>query len=196
MSKFCPNCGKELPDDSKFCLECGHDFSKNKNNSTTLSGDNDSNIFLNGKIFLILIVIILIIGAVFIFGFNGNNNNDISTNISSGVDLTITEINGYDADYDNKTSYTYYVNALFTKVPDDKEGYLVKTIYYDNNNTEIGNTVESLSNLYLDTKYPVAFGFYTVYKLVNIDNVKVQIIKDGNVLDEFNSKVDQNKIRW
>jgi len=25
---FCPNCGKEIPDDSKFCLYCGYQTSK------------------------------------------------------------------------------------------------------------------------------------------------------------------------
>ena len=195
MSKFCPNCGKELPDDSNFCLECGYDFSKKSLKSEVSASENDSSMFLNGKVFLLLIAIILIVGAIFIFSSTGNHDGG-ANKPTSGVDLTISDVKGYDADSDGKKSYTYYLEVLFTKVPNNKDEYLVKTIYYDENNTEIGNTVESLSNVYFDTDYPIYVGDYTTYKLVKIDNVKVQIIKDGEVLDEFSSKVDQNKIRW
>ena len=68
--------------------------------------------------------------------------------------------------------------------------------FYDENNTEIGNTIESLSSVYYDSDYPISLGHYTTYNLVKADSVKIQIIKDDKVLDEFSSKIDQNKIRW
>lgn len=197
MSKFCPNCGKELPDDSNFCLECGYDFSRKTSKSGGLpSKSDDSNIFLNGKIFLVVIVIILIVGAILIFSSNGNDGGADDAKPTSGVDLTISDVKGYDGGSGSDKSYTYYVEVLFTKVPNNKDEYLIKTVYYDENNTEVGNTIESLSNVYYDTDFPISIGHYTAYKLVKVDNVKVQIIKDGKVLDEFSSKVDQNKIRW
>lgn len=199
MVKFCPNCGKELSDDSKFCIECGYDFSKSNTSKANFVSkkiqDNDS-IFMNGKIFLVLIVIVLIVGAVFILGSTGNQNasDNSPAKSPSEVALTITEVNGYDGSVGNKTAYTFYVEALFTKVPSDTDGYIVKTIYCDSNNTEIGSTIESLSQIYYDSDYALSFGYYTSYKLVKVDNVKVQIIKDNEVIDEFTSKVDQNKI--
>lgn len=202
MAKFCPNCGKELPDDSKFCMECGYDFSKSGTSKASFvpkrMQDSDS-VFLNGKIFLVLIVIVLIVGAVFILSSGGNNNNATDTapvKSQSEVALTITDVSGYDGSVGNKTVYTFYVEALFTKVPSNTEGYIVKTIYCDSNNTEIGSTIESLSQVYYESDYALSFGYYTSYKLVKVDNVKVQIIKDNEVVDEFTSKVDQNKIRF
>ena len=191
MTKFCPNCGKELPDESKFCLECGYDFSKK---TSKQNSDDNSNIFLNGKVFLVLIAIILIVGAIFIFGSGNHGGADDNAQPTSGVSLTITEVAGYDSK--NPKSYTYYVEALFSKVPSNMDEYMVKTIYYDENNTEIGNTIESLSSVYYDSDYPISLGHYTTYNLVKADSVKIQIIKDDKVLDEFSSKIDQNKIRW
>lgn len=195
MSKFCPNCGKELPDDSKFCLECGYSLSKKT--APVKSTGIDSNLLTSGNIFLVIIVIILIIGGLVILT-SGNGSNDSSSSIHSGdVSLTISDVSGWSSQHDNNTtSYTYYVEALFTKVPSNKDGYIVKTIYCDANNTEIGNTVESLSQIYHKSDYSLSFGTYTTYKQVKVDNVKVQIIKDGNVSDEFTAKVDQNKLNF
>ena len=51
MTKKCPECGKQVPDEAHFCADCGHDFFQ-KNSP----GSSDS-IFSNGKIFLVLIAV-------------------------------------------------------------------------------------------------------------------------------------------
>lgn len=49
MSKFCPNCGKELESGAKFCVNCGSTVNADANSSTpvnnyvTVNQQNDSN---------------------------------------------------------------------------------------------------------------------------------------------------------
>ena len=197
MTKYCPKCGKELPDNAKFCMDCGYGIEKQ-------SGSESSNIFSNGKIFIILIAVILVVGGIFIVssGLGGGNNSQASNNDAvddaSHVDLTITEIGGWDtqADKDSKESYTLYTEALFDKVPDDIKGYNVKTKYYDANGSEIGHETEKLDEVYYDSSYSISFGYYTSYKMPNPDHVTVEIIKDGKVIDNYTEKIDRNKIDY
>ncbi len=186
MTKNCPNCGKSLPEEARFCGECGYDFSKESQ---------EDNIFKNGKIFLVLIAIIIVVGAFVIFSFGGNNGSVEVVDDANHVDMTITEVKGYDGTNDGKTYYTIYTSALFNNMPDDMKGYNVKTSYFDENNTEIGYEIESLSHIYYDTEYALSFGYYKSYvKPTDLDHVTVEIIKDGDIIDNFTAKVDKNKI--
>lgn len=200
MTKYCPECGKELPDEAHFCLECGYDFFQS--NTSTVGNiknmKNNDSIFTNGKIFLILIAIVVIVGAVilFSFGLNGDGNDTTTNNVEHVVDLTITDVSGWDSDSSNKHSYTLYTKAIFNKVPSDLKGYNIKTTYYDKNGSEIGNEIETLDNVYYDTNYAISFGYYTSYVLPNPDYVVVEIIKDGQVVDNFTAKIDQSGIDY
>ena len=190
MSKTCPKCGKEQPDDVKFCMECGYSFS----NSPSAK---NSGMLSNGKIFLAIIAVILIFGAAFILTSGGNTNN-VTADVDDvdHVDLTITDVLDYDSSYDNKTSYTIYTEALFLDVPSDMKGYLVKTKYYDKNNTLLGQESEKLSNVYYDSDYSISFGYYTSYKKLDLDHVNVEIVKSGETIDNFTAKIDRNKIDY
>ncbi|WP_405295995.1 zinc ribbon domain-containing protein [Methanobrevibacter sp.] len=195
MTKNCPKCGKELPDNAKFCMDCGYSIEK--------PSGNGNNILSNGRIFIVLIVIILVVGGIFILtsGFGGNNDTQTNDNVqdaSSPVDMTITEVSGWDSegDEDTKQSYTLYTEALFNKVPDDIKGYNVKTIYYDDNGSEIGHETEKLDEIYYDSSYALSFGYYTTYKLPDPDHVTVEIIKDGKVIDSYTEQIDRNKIDY
>lgn len=200
MSKYCPDCGKELPDDAHFCLDCGYDFfQKNQSSPSAIRNiTNKDSIFSNGKIFLILIAIVVVIGAVIILSFglsgNGGNSADVSQSEGSVVDLTITEVDGWDSNSSGKHSYTLYTEALFNKIPSDLNGYNVKTTYYDKNNTEIGHEIETLSHAYHKTNYAISFGYHTTYKKPNPNHVTVEIIKDGKTVDTFTSQINQGEI--
>ena len=189
MSKSCPKCGKELPDDAKFCMDCGYSF-----NST--GDDSKPSIFANGSIFIILIAIILVVGGIFIItsSWSGNGSGDVVENVSV-VDLTISGVGGWDSD-GSKKSYTLYTEAIFDKVPDDIKEYNVKTTYYDKNDSEIGHETETLDDVYYDSDYALSFGYYTTYIKPNPDHVTVEIIKEGNVVDSFTEKIDQSKIDY
>ncbi|MBQ6100165.1 MAG: zinc ribbon domain-containing protein [Methanobrevibacter sp.] len=196
MTKVCPNCGKEVPDDAHFCVDCGHDFIK-KDSSKTFSKNNSNNIFTNGKIFLVLIAVVVIVGAAIILSFgSGGHGSEPVDEIKHEVDLTITEVDGWDGDSSSKKSYTLYTEAIFNKVPSDLKGYNVKTTYVDANGSDIGYEIETLDNVYYDSNYALSFGHYTTYKKPNPDHVNVEIIKDGKTIDNFTSKIDKSKIDY
>ena len=112
------------------------------------------------------------------------------------LDSMSVDTNSTNCDYDNKTSYTIYTEALFLDVPSNLKGYLVKTSYYDKNDTLLGQETEKLSNVYYDSDYSISFGHYTSYKKLNLDHVNVEIIKSGETIDNFTAKVDRNKIDY
>jgi hypothetical protein len=107
--------------------------------------------------------------------------------------LTITDVGGWDSN-SGKKSYTLYTDALFNDVPKDMKGYIVRTSYFDDNDTQIGQETEKLEQVYYDSDYALMFGLYTTYKLPDPDHVVVEIIKDGKVIDNYTSKIDKNKI--
>ena len=188
MSKTCPNCGKTAADDVKFCMDCGYRFAEgaSKKGSSSLS---------DGKIFLVIIAVILLAGAAIIFNMgNDSNSSGNAVDDVEHVDLTIKEVSGYESDYDGKTRYTIYTEALFMEVPSDMSGYIVKTSYCDKNGTVLGQETEKLSYVYYDTDYDISFGYYDSYKKLDLDHVNVEIIKGGKTIDNFTANVDKNKI--
>lgn len=194
MSKICSNCGKEVPDNARFCMDCGTPFDNNK------VADTSTGSFNLGMLFIILIIAAIIVGGIFILtsgnGGSGNNGQDVVETPESLVELTITEVSGWDSDSSSKKSYTLYTEALFDKVPDDLKGYNVKTTYYDDNDKAIGHEIESLDDIYYDSNYALSFGFYTTYSKPNPDHVTVEIIKSGNVVDSFTEQIDTSKISY
>lgn len=190
MSKICPKCGKELPDNAKFCMDCG--YTLEEKSEGMLSS------FPLPTLFIILIVAILLIGGAFILSSSFKDNTkapDKSDEVTHAVDLTITDVSGWDSD-SGKKSYTLYTQAIFNKVPDNLKGYNVKTTYYDTNGSEIGHETETLDNVYYDSNYALSFGFYTTYKLPNPDHVTVEIINGGKVIDSYTEQIDKNKIDY
>ena len=95
---FCPNCGKELKDGSKFCKYCGYKITP-KSNANTVPTNDDTTANTkerNEKILIgVLIAAIAILAIVFVaFGtglFNGNgadNSQDLSSSSSKPVSLS------------------------------------------------------------------------------------------------------------
>jgi hypothetical protein len=190
MSKICPKCGKELPDNAKFCMDCG--YTLEEKSEGMLSS------FPLPTLFIVLIVAILLIGGAFILSSSFKDNTkapDKSNDVTHAVDLTITDVSGWDSD-SGKKSYTLYTEAIFNKVPDNLKGYNVKTTYYDTNGSEIGHETETLDNVYYDSNYALSFGFYTTYKLPDPDHVTVEIINGGKVIDSYTEQIDKNKIDY
>lgn len=191
MTKSCQKCGSKVADDAKFCPNCGFDF-RSSGNAQASDGKFDFHM-----LFVILIISSLIIGSILILTVDWDDAKVSSTTDDvDHVDITITDVLGYDGDSSSKKSYTLYTYALFNKVPSDLKGYNVKTTYYDKNNTQIGSDIESLSHIYYDSDYALSFGYYTTYKKPNPDYVTVEIIKDGKTIDNFTSQIDQGKIKY
>lgn len=195
MSKKCPECGDDVPNQAHFCPNCGYDFFQESNSKPVVSSGDG--IFSNGKIFLVLIAIVILVGAGVLIAMTfGGNHTDASDDApESEVDLTITEVSGWDSS-SGKKSYTLYTEAILNKAPSDIKGYNIKTTYFDANGTEIGHEIETLSDVYYDGDYDLSFGYYTTYQKPNPDHVNVEIIKDGKVIDNFTSKIDTTKIDY
>lgn len=176
-----------MPDNAKFCLNCGYKLDTEDNSFSNNKEDtlNNQSIFKNGKIFLILIFIVLIIGGGIILTSTGNSPEKNVENVS----LTITNVGGYGTE-----SFTLYTEALFEHVPSNLEGYNIKTSYYDDNNKLIGSETEKLSSVYYDSEYSIIFGNYNSYKKPNPKYVKVEIIKDGSTVNEYKYNIDKTKI--
>lgn len=190
MTRSCPKCGKKVPDDAKFCMDCGYSFD-------TTEKDNK---FSVSNLFIILIAAVLIIGGIFILtsGSGGDHSQKDVIDDVDHVDLTITDVLGWDysGDSSSKPSFTLYTEAIFNSVPDDLKGYNVKTRYFDSNDTEIGHETETLENIYYESNYALSFGHYTTYQLPDADHVTVEIIKNGKVIDSYTEKIDKNKIDY
>lgn len=192
MSKNCPKCENELPDNAKFCSNCGYKFEIGSNSTSnsqpsSINNQNNFNIFNNGKIFLILIFLVIIIGGGIILISTGNSLDNKLENVT----LTITNVGGF-----GEESYTLYTEALFDHVPSTLDGYNIKTSYYDDNNTLIGSENEKLKSVYHDSEYSLSFGYYTSYKKPNPKYVTVEIIKEGSTVNQFKYEIDRNKIEF
>lgn len=192
MSKLCPNCGEDLPDDAHFCGNCGYEFFKD---NSIKKADGNGGSILSGKMILVLIAILIIAGAaVFSTMQSGSDTSDNTKEIA----MTITEVTGYsfDSDYDNKTYYSLYTHALLSNVPSNLDGYLLKTNYYDENGTRIGQETDSLKNVYSSEypDYPVSFAFFDSNKKPHPDYVTVDIIKDGQTINNYTYEIDKSDI--
>lgn len=85
---FCPKCGKDLPDNVKFCKYCGSEI-KNKRNlshAPISTGDDEKskNIVIIGLVVLI-VVLVVVFAAVGVGLFNGSNDSSSSDASSSVV---------------------------------------------------------------------------------------------------------------
>ena len=190
----CPNCDTYNPDNAKFCIECAYsleDVPVNKEEKPVKTDTaSDSGSALGGIILIAIIAIAVVAVGFFIFGSGGSDN--VQPNI------TITFDQAYASDYESngKISYTYTVNGYINNYPDNDAGYMIKTIYYDSNGSQITSTVRKLSDFKGDEKYSFAstLGSYYTDNYIDIDHVSVQILKDNVVLDEFNSTMDKNRL--
>ena len=194
MSKTCPNCGVNSPDNAKFCIECAHsleDVPVNKEEKSVQKDTASNNGSALGGIIVIAIIAITVVGVgFFIFGSGGSDN------VQPNITITFDDVYVDDYEYDGKISYTYFVNGFINNYPDNDGGYMVKTIYYDSNGSQITSTVRKLSDFKGDEKYSFAstLGSYYTDNYIDIDHISVQILKDNVVLDEFNSTMDKNRL--
>lgn len=200
MAKNCPKCNHENLDDAHYCNKCGYRFG----NSSKSSTKEYSKIFM----FLIIVIVIAVCAVVLNFGLNVNQTTadvPLSSNVtdSDTFNVIISNVDGFSSDYEddgkNKTSYYLFTQVLLPNMPEDTQGYLIKTTYYDDNDTRIGQSVDSLSSV---TQYmvnpddEVSVGSYDSFKKPDIDHVVVEIVKNNNVIDNDTYMVDRGSIEF
>ena len=193
MSKTCPNCGVNSPDNAKFCIECAYsleDVPVNKEEKTSQKDTSSDSSRAFGGIVLIAVIAIAVV-AVGFFIFSGMSNN-----VQPNITITFDQVYASDYESNGKNHYSYYVKGYISNYPDNDADYMIKTIYYDSNGSQITSTVKKLSEFKNDQKsnYASSFGSYYTDNYVDIDHVSVQILKDNAVLNEFNSTMNKNKL--
>ncbi|WP_407431718.1 hypothetical protein [Methanobrevibacter sp.] len=194
MSKTCPNCGVNSPDNAKFCIECAYsleDVPVNKEEKPVKKDTSSENGSVLGGIIIIAVIVIAVV-AVGFFIFGSGQSNNVEPNIT----ITFDQVYANNYESSGKTYYSYNVNGYINNYPENDAGYMIKTIYYDSNGSQITSTVKKLSDFKGHEKYSFAstLGSYYTENYVDIDHVSVQIIKDNAVLNEFNSTMNKNKL--
>ena len=194
MSKTCPNCGVNSPDHAKFCIECAHsleDVPINKEEKPPQNSEDDKSSLALGCIMLVVIAAIIIVAVGFIFlGWGGGNTSQ------DNITITFGEVYAFDSTSNGKTYYNYYVNGYFDKMPKDIEKYMIKTKYCDSSGKELTSTSKRLSDFKNDVNHDYAstISTYQTQNYINVDHVCVQILKDNQVVNEFNSTMNTNKV--
>ena len=85
---FCPSCGKEIKDGSKFCKYCGADIKSKKSSPQSSNSSDNSKIIIIGALIAVIVILAVVIG-VFGFGLMDSGNNNVSsldTNNAVGTD--------------------------------------------------------------------------------------------------------------
>lgn len=194
MSKTCPNCGVNSPDNAKFCIECAHsleDVPINKEEKPPQNSEDNKSSLALGCIMLVVIVAIIIVAVGFIFlGWGGGNTSQ------DNITITFGEVYAFDSTSNGKTYYNYYVNGYFDKMPKDIEKYMIKTKYCDSSGKELTSTSKRLSDFKNDVNhnYASTISTYQTQNYINVDHVCVQVLKDNQVVQEFNSTMNTNKL--
>ena len=177
MSKICPNCGVNSPDNAKFCIECKtnlEDVPINKEEKTS------QNINLKQRriIFIAIIAIAIFTAGFFISGLGGSN-------ISITFDEVYVEANNYSSGME----YTYCVAGYINNFPNDKDNYIIRTVLYGTDGKELTSTTKKLSSFdkYSDLSY--TFFYETTKNHMDVNHASVQIIKNNQVLNKFNSTI-------
>ena len=195
MSKTCPNCGVNSPDNAKFCIECAESLEgvpinkEEKVKKTPSSSSDDGGSVIPCIIGIIIVVVIVVAAASFIFNSGGE---DAQKNIT----VTFSDVYVFSGTSSGVQYYYYYVNGFINNFPNDLDGYAVKTLYSDKNDNELVSTTEKLSYFERskDSKYDTLISSYATPNYLDVDHVTVQIIKDGVVLNEYKSNMNTNKL--
>ena len=221
MSKYCPKCGNELPDDAQFCNECGYSVLVDDNspvketpkkvqkteetenskkdidellfNEAPAEAKSDDN--MDSKIFSSKASFNLpknkILIPVAVIVIIIIGIAIFSSNLFYNPDSISITITDISGT-SGESGYYYNVNAIFNNLPSNTQGYFLKTTYYDSNGNALATTTEGL-NTVDNSEYGSYFGFYNSHKYLAINHAKIEIIHDGNVVKEATGNFDMNK---
>ena len=72
---------------------------------------------------------------------------------------------------------------------------MVKTIYCDSSGKELATTTDKMSKFKNDVEmdYASMISTYQTQNFINVDHVCVQILKDNQMVQEFNATMNMNK---
>lgn len=194
MSKTCPNCGVNSPDNAKFCIECAESLEgvpiNKEEKPPQKSEENNGSVALGCGIMIVIAAIIIVAVGFLFLGWGGGDAGQ------ENITITFDEVYVSNHNSDGKTYYSYFVKGFFDKMPKDIEKYMVKTKYIDSSGKELTSTSKRLSDFKNDVKYDFSstLSYYQTQNYLDVDHVCVQIINDNQVVHEFNATMDKNKL--
>ena len=194
MSKTCPNCGVNSPDNAKFCIECAESLEgvpiNKEEKLPQKSEESDGSVALGCGIMIVIAAIIIVAVGFLFLGWGGGDAGQ------ENITITFDEVYVSNHISDGKTYYNYFVNGFFDKMPKDIEKYMVKTKYIDSRGNELTSSSKRLSDFKNDVNHDFSstLSFYQTQNYIDVDHVCVQIIKDNQVVQEFNSTMNKNKL--
>lgn len=125
---FCPNCGEELSDDSKFCNKCGEKIEEDKTDVKKTKEQAKPKNSNNKKIIIILAVIVIILAVI-----------SIPFILNSSVPAEIVVPEGFTLESDESGILTYVEPESYDKI--DIQESSVPSKDYPNENVGILKTV-------------------------------------------------------
>lgn len=194
MSKTCPNCGVNSPDNAKFCIECAESLEgvpiNKEEKPPKKSEESDGSVALGCGIMIVIAAIIIVAVGFLFLGWGGGDAGQ------ENITITFDEVYVSNHNSDGKTYYNYFVNGFFDKMPKDIEKYMVKTKYIDSRGNELTSSSKRLSDFKNDVNHDFSstLSFYQTQNYIDVDHVCVQIIKDNQVVQEFNTTMNKNKL--
>lgn len=182
MTKFCQNCGSELPKDADVCISCGKEVNKKNNNKKSNK---------TAIIIIVVIVALLVIGGVSSLG-KENNLSDNSDNTNESTN----ENNDSSA---NESVIIYQDDDFLVEITNWEYKFIsdriVLSLYIENNSDTDTNFLID-DGISIDG-YMVDGGYF--YKTVNAntktnEEVSVYGLKDNDIdgenAKEMNFKLD------
>lgn len=217
---YCGNCGHKLPDDSKFCPNCGQTINAQKqtqnkgidsnelvDNSVTLVKDGASGFkekwstWSGGKKLFSLIVCCCI-GWIIISSIMGaltpDKNAELFDQTNEGKNITLIKesTKGYAFYSSEKPVYDYSVSGVLKNIPKDSNGFTVRGTFYDESGKEVGSDESDLDyfEYYTENSDPTQIVGIQTHEMVNIDKVKIEILNpEGEIVFEKTVKYNMDK---
>ena len=211
---YCENCGEKLPENAKFCQNCGTQVQNSKINNEKSSSTDANEIIDNSLGFIksgvgdfksewstwstkkkfISIIACCCIGWILISNITGvltpDKNSELfdQTNEGKNISLIKESTSGYAFYSSNKTVYNYDLNGVLKNIPMDSQGFTVHGTFYDENGKVIKETNKDLDDFTYSTEKssPTTIVGIQTYEFVNVSKIKVTIMNPSGdiVFDE------------
>lgn len=159
MTKYCKNCGAEIPEGSNFCKKCG--------TQTTTSPQNKNDGILNKfKSFstakkLIIIVLLLIILFIIIGALSSPSTTTEPTLSLTNLAITSTGYGGYDVSGDLVASQDYDYLEIVTVYYDDQGTILQQDpLTWNMNDVKANQNIKVSGTAYVDSGTPTRAEIY------------------------------------
>ena len=216
---YCEHCGYELPDEAKFCPNCGNKIGGNA--SETSSGIDPNEVFdksadlvkrgaadfkeewstWSNKRKILSLIVCCCIGWIVISSVMGaltpDKNSELFDQTNEGKDISLIKesTSGYAFYSSNKTVYQYDLKGVFKNIPADPDGFTVRGIFYDDGKVIKEDEMDlDYYSYYTENSEPTSLVSIQTHDFENVTDVQVIIMNpDGEVVFDETYDYDMDK---